>query len=69
MRIFTLILILLAIGLIAYNITLVDFSNPFEGDSVIALIGVLAALCAVVLLVIFMLSRKIQKSLKDKNSV
>ncbi|MFK7814508.1 MAG: hypothetical protein AB8B59_18575 [Maribacter sp.] len=56
----TIILIVLAVALIAYNVTLVNFENPLEGNSVIALIGIVASLCAVVLLLIFMTSKKIQ---------
>ncbi|NAY91489.1 hypothetical protein GTQ34_06130 [Muricauda sp. JGD-17] len=61
----SIILIVLALGLIAYNVTLVDFENPFQGDSTIALIGILASLCAVVLLLIFIASKKIEKKLKE----
>lgn len=61
----SIILIILALGLVAYNVTLVDFENPLEGDSTIALIGISASLCAVVLLLIFMTSKKIEKKLKD----
>ncbi|TXN37461.1 hypothetical protein FVB32_04015 [Flagellimonas hymeniacidonis] len=64
-RTFVIILILLALALIAYNITLVDFKNPFQGDSTIALIGIVASLCAVVLLLIFTTSKKIDKKLKE----
>ena len=59
------VLLILAISLIAYNATLLDFDNPMEGDSLIALIGILAALCAVVLLLIFHTSKRIQKRLDD----
>ncbi|MGW9684774.1 hypothetical protein [Flagellimonas sp. 2504JD1-5] len=59
------ILIILAVGLISYNVTLVDFEAPFKGDSTIALIGILASLCAIVLLLIFMTSKKIDKKIKD----
>lgn len=62
----TLILIVLALILIAYNTTLVDFNNPLEGNSTIALIGIVAALCAIVLLLIFLTSKKIQKKI-DKD--
>lgn len=58
------ILIILALALIAYNVTLVDFENPLQGDSTIALIGILASLCAIVLMLIFMASKKIHKKLK-----
>ena len=63
-RTFALILILLALGLIAYNVTLVDFENPIQGDSTIALIGIVASLSAIVLMLIFMTSKKIDKKLK-----
>jgi len=58
----SLILIVLAVALIAYNVTLVNFQNPFESNSIIALIGIIASLCAIVLLLIFITSKKI----KDK---
>ncbi|UGU17303.1 hypothetical protein LS482_05385 [Sinomicrobium kalidii] len=65
MKYFTLILILLAVGLIGYNITLIDFGSPFEEDSIVALIGIFSALCAILLLVIFTVSKKIQDKLKN----
>lgn len=64
-KVLLLILILLALGLIAFNVTMVDFSNPFEGDSFIALASIAAALCAIVLLLIFHASRKIQKKIEE----
>jgi hypothetical protein len=62
----TIILIVLAVALIAYNVTLVNFENPLEGNSTIALIGIAASLCAVVLLLIFMTSKKINDEI-NKN--
>lgn len=62
---FSIILIVLAIGLIAYNATLVDFESPLEGNSTIALIGIVASLCAIVLLLIFMASKKIQRKVEE----
>ncbi len=62
---FIIILIILGIVLIGYNVTLVDFNNPFEGNSIIALIGILAALCAIVLLLVFSTSKKIQKKIEE----
>lgn len=58
------VLILMALGLAAYNVTLVDFKDPLQGDSLIALIGIAAALCAIVLLLIYHTSRKIQKKVE-----
>ncbi len=66
MKYFILILILAAIGLIAYNITLIDFSAPMEGDSIVAMIGIVSALCAILLLVIFTLSTRIQDKINNK---
>jgi hypothetical protein len=65
MKIFTNILILLAFALIIFNVTLLDFDKPFEGDSVVALIGVVASFCAIVILLIFKMSKKIEDKLKN----
>ena len=60
------ILIVLGIILIGYNVTILDFENPFEGDSIVALIGILAALCAIILLLIFITAKKIEKKMDKK---
>ncbi len=60
-----LVLIVLALALIIYNVTLVNFENPLEGNSVIALIGIVASLCAIVLLLIFITSKKIQRKMDE----
>ncbi|MDC6366322.1 MULTISPECIES: hypothetical protein [Flavobacteriaceae] len=62
---FNIILIIVALALITYNVTLVDFNNPLQGDSTIALIGIVASLCAIVLLLIFMTSKKVEKKIKE----
>ncbi|MDC6390908.1 hypothetical protein PP182_19640 [Maribacter sp. PR1] len=59
------ILVVCAVALIAYNVTLIDFSNPFEGNSIVAIIGVMASLCAIVLILIFYTSKKIQKNMEE----
>ena len=59
------VLVLACLGLMAYNATMLDLNNPFQGDSIIALIGIMAALCALVLLILFQTSRKIQKKIED----
>ncbi len=59
-------LIVLALALIAYNVTMVDFQNPLEGDSTVALIGILAPLCAIALLLIFRTSKKIEQKVEGK---
>lgn len=66
MKIFTTILIFLAVALIIFNISLLDFQKPFEGNSMVALIGIVAAFCAVFILLIFKLSKKIEEKIKNQ---
>ncbi len=65
MKIFTTILILLAVTLIIFNITRLDFNNPLQGESMYALIGVAASFCAVLILLIFRMSKEIEKRMND----
>ena len=65
-RTIAIILIVLAIVLIAYNVTMLDFDNLLRGDSVVALIGIFAALSAIILLLIFITSKKIEKKVGKK---
>lgn len=62
---FSIILIVLALALIAYNVTLVDFTAPFQGDSTVALIGIVAPLCAIVLVLLYLSSKKVQQKLNE----
>ncbi|HLV13541.1 MAG TPA: hypothetical protein VKY41_00030 [Xanthomarina sp.] len=66
MKIFKILLSLISVGLIIYNLTQVNFNAPFEGDSIIAFITILAAMCALVLLQILRISEKIEKQSKIK---
>lgn len=66
MKIFTSILVVIAIALIIFNITLLDFDHLFEGNSVIALIGIAASFCAIFILLIFRMSKMIEE--KSKNN-
>lgn len=65
MKIFTSILVIVAVALIIFNITLLDFNNLFEGDSLIGLIGIVASFCAVFILVIFRMSKMIEEKTKN----
>ena len=58
MKIFTYVAIAIALALIVFNIFQVNPSSPFEGQSTIALIGIVSGLCAILLLVLLMLSKK-----------
>lgn len=66
MKVFTTVLILIAVGLIIFNLTLLDFDKPFEGNSLVALIGIVASFCAVFILLIFRMSKKIEDQLKKQ---
>jgi NADH:ubiquinone oxidoreductase subunit K len=51
----------IAILLIAYNVTFIDFSNPMEEQSAIALIGIVAAACGIMLMLILRTSKIIER--------
>jgi hypothetical protein len=65
MKIFTSILIFLASALIIFNFTRLDIAHLFKGDSMYALIGIAASFCAVLILLIFRLSKEIEKRMND----
>lgn len=66
MKIFINILVLLAVALIIFNISMLDFKDPFQGDSAVAFIGIAASFCAVLILLIFRTSKKIEEKMNDK---
>ncbi len=66
MKYFIIIFSVIAILLIGYNVTLIDFSVPFSGQSTVALITILASLCAILLLQILRISKKIENKTKGK---
>ena len=66
MKIFTSILVVIALALIIFNITLLDFNHLFEGNSAVALIGIAASFCAVCILLIFRMSKMIVEKTKDQ---
>ncbi len=62
----TYILSAMALGLIIFNATKVNWSDPFEGESLVALITVLASACGILLLGILRLSIRVKKA-SEKN--
>ncbi|SDR79756.1 hypothetical protein SAMN04487764_0692 [Gillisia sp. Hel1_33_143] len=64
MKILIYILMAMSLAVIAYNFTILDFNNVLEGDSTIALIGILAASCVLVLLGILLTSKAIERKSK-----
>ncbi|OUS01398.1 hypothetical protein A9Q86_06330 [Flavobacteriales bacterium 33_180_T64] len=67
MKYFTILVTIIALGLIVYNATMLDFDNLFEGKSIIALITILASLCAIALLQVLRLSKRVDQKLKGRN--
>ena len=66
MKIFTTVLVVLAMGLLLFNISLLDFKNPLQGNSMTAIIGIVASFCAILILLIFKMSKTIEEKMNDK---
>ncbi|WP_040279360.1 hypothetical protein [Psychroserpens damuponensis] len=66
MKYFTIIVTIIAVGLIIYNTTMLNFNNLFEGQSIIALITILTSLCAIILLQVLRLSKRVDDKLKGR---
>lgn len=66
MKIFIWILTALAAGLIIFNATKLDFNGLFEGESYTAILTIIAGLCAIILLQILRISKKIETLSKQR---
>ena len=66
MKVFTTLLLFVALALIVVNIMQLDFEHPFEGNSLVALIGIIASFCAVFILLIFKMAKKIEEKIKNQ---
>ncbi|WP_430614505.1 hypothetical protein [Flavobacterium sp. JP2137] len=64
MKIFSYIALLVVAALLVVNVLSLDFDNLFEGKSLIALIGIIALLCAVCVVLIFRTSKLIDEKTK-----
>lgn len=60
MKVFNIILTIIGIALIIYNTTKLNFDALLEGDSVYAVITIVAAICAIMILQILRISRRIK---------
>tara|TARA_Y100000588_G_C13674695_1_gene677765 strand:+ start:400 stop:597 length:198 start_codon:yes stop_codon:yes gene_type:complete len=65
MKYFIYFLIISATILLGYNATLLDFSDLMAKDSSIALAGILACLCVIVLMLILLMSRAIKEKYEN----
>ena len=67
MKIFLRIMAFLALGMMLFNTTMIDWEAPTEGDSLVAIIGILASGSALLLIWILLLSLKINAKQKGKD--
>lgn len=61
------IMAVLALGMMIFNATMIDWDTPTEGDSLVAIIGILASGSALLLIWILLLSLKINAKQKGKD--
>lgn len=66
MKIFTIVLSVIALGLIVFNFTQVNFNAPFEGDSIVAVITIVASLCVIMMMAILRTSKRIEQKVKGR---
>lgn len=64
MKIFTYVAVAISLALIVFNLFQIDYSNPFEGQSTVAIIGVVSGICAILLLVLLRFSKMIEEKTK-----
>jgi|TARA_B110000483_G_C17868269_1_gene416923 hypothetical protein len=57
----------LAIVIIVFNISKINFSAPFENESYTAIITALAGGCAILILTILRVVKKIDRTVKEKS--
>jgi hypothetical protein len=69
MKILIYILSVVALGLIIFNATIIDTNAPFEGKSMTAVITIVASLCAIVLLQILRISKRIEQLSKTSKNI
>lgn len=66
MKYFRYVLISIAVILIVYNATILDSNAPLQGDSQIALIGILASASVIVLLLILIQAERVKQRHKGR---
>lgn len=67
MKTFLRIMAVLALGMMIFNATMIDWDTPTEGDSLVAIIGILASGSALLLIWILLLSLKINAKQEGKD--
>ena len=64
MSLFSYIIIALSVITIIFNATKIDFEKPFEGESTIAIIGIIASFCAILIVTLFRVAKKVVEQTK-----
>jgi xanthine/uracil permease len=65
MKYFAYVIMIVSLGLGIFNATHINFSTPLQGDSIVALITVIASLCAIFLMLILLTSKRIEEKVKQ----
>lgn len=66
MKILTIVISVVALALIVFNFTKVDFNMPFQGESMIAVITIVASLCVILMMAILRISKRIEQKVKKR---
>ncbi len=66
MKTFSIILYIVALAIIVFNATKLNTEALFEGESMVAVIGIVAALCAILLVLIYNTSKKVEQKIKER---
>jgi hypothetical protein len=69
MKIFLYVLLVLCGLSLIINAFALDFTNILAGDSLVALISTVAALCGIVLLFILLKAQQLKKTIEEKNDL
>tara|TARA_Y100000768_G_C23957509_1_gene673590 strand:- start:1284 stop:1481 length:198 start_codon:yes stop_codon:yes gene_type:complete len=64
MKIVLSVFMILATAMFIFNLFQIDWQSPISGKSSVAVIGVMASACAFILLLILVISKRINKRLK-----
>lgn len=64
MKILSIILSVIALGLIIFNLTVIDYDAPFDGNNKVAVITILASLCVILMMGILYISKRIEQKVK-----
>jgi hypothetical protein len=64
MKIVTYVLMAIAFAMVIFNLTMIDYSQLSHEKNMVAIIGVVAAVCAILILLIFRLTTSLSEKIK-----